>query len=215
MGVGELGVGLSLASEFYQLAASSQLTLYPGTQALPKLQPGSLTHYSLIIYCCCHSVAKLCPTLCNFMDCSTPGFLVLHCLPEFAQTHVHCACDAIQPSQSLSPPSLPALNISQHQGLFHWVGQSVRASASGSVLPMNIQDWFPLGLTGWISLRSKGLSSVFSNTTVQKHQFFGAQLSFWSYSHIHTWPLEKLWLWLYEPLLAKWRLCSLIHCIIY
>ena len=70
-------------------------------------------------------------------------------------------------------------------------GQRIGASASTSVLPMIIQDWFPLGLTGWISLQSKGLSRVFSNTTVQKHQFFGAQLSLWSNSHIHTWLLEK------------------------
>ena len=70
-------------------------------------------------------------------------------------------------------------------------GQSIGVSASASVLPMNIQDWFPLGLTGWISLQSKGLSRVFSNTTVQKHQFFCAQLSLWSNSHIYTWPLEK------------------------
>ena len=78
------------------------------------------------------------------------------------------------------------------QGLFQWVsGQSIAVSASASVLPMNIQDWFPLGWTGWIFLQSKGLSRVFSNTTVQKHQFFGAQLSSQSNSHIHTWPLEK------------------------
>ena len=64
-------------------------------------------------------------------------------------------------------------------------------TASASILPMNIQDWFPLGLTGWISLQSEGLSRVFSNTTVQKHQFFGAQLSLWSNSHIHTWLLEN------------------------
>ena len=70
-------------------------------------------------------------------------------------------------------------------------GQSIGASASASALPMNIQDWFPLGLTGWTSLQSKGLSRVFSNTTVQKHQYFGAQLSLWSSSHIHTWLLEK------------------------
>ena len=70
-------------------------------------------------------------------------------------------------------------------------GQSTGVSASTSVLPMNIQDWFPLGWTGWISLHSKGLSRVFSNTTVQKHQFFGAQLSSQSNSHIHTWLLEK------------------------
>ena len=65
------------------------------------------------------------------------------------------------------------------------------ASASASVLPVNIQDWFPLGWTSWISLQSKGLSRVFSNTTVQKHQFFSAQLSLWSNSHIHSWLLEK------------------------
>ena len=70
-------------------------------------------------------------------------------------------------------------------------GQSIRVSASTSNLPMNIQNWFPLGWTGWISLQSKGLSRVFSNTTVQKHQFFGAQLSSGSNSHIHIWPQEK------------------------
>ena len=70
-------------------------------------------------------------------------------------------------------------------------GQSVSISASISVLSMNIQDWFPLGLTGWISLQSKGLSRVFSNTTVQKHQFFSTQLSLWSNSHKHTWLLGK------------------------
>jgi len=70
-------------------------------------------------------------------------------------------------------------------------GQSTGVLASVSVLPMNIQDWFPLGLTGWISLQFKGLSRIFSNTTVQKHQFFGAQPSLWSNSHIHTWLLEK------------------------
>ena len=70
-------------------------------------------------------------------------------------------------------------------------GQSIGASASASVLPMNTQDWSPLGWTGWISLQSKGLSRVFSNTTVQKHQFFGTQLSLWFNSHIHTWLLEE------------------------
>ena len=70
-------------------------------------------------------------------------------------------------------------------------GQSIGASASASVLRMNIQDWFPLGWTGWISLQSKGLTRVFSNTTVQKHQFFGAHSSLWSNSHVHTWLLEK------------------------
>ena len=75
--------------------------------------------------------------------------------------------------------------------LFTWDGQSTGVSASASILPMNTQDWSPLGWTGWISLQSKGLSRVFSNTTVQKHQFFGAQFSSQSNCHIHTWPLEK------------------------
>ena len=127
------------------------------------------------------SVTQSCPTLCNPMDHSTPGLPVHHQLSEFTQTHAHRVGDAIQPSHSLSSPSLPTFNLSQHQGLFKWEssslsgGQSIGVSASTSVLPMNIQDRFPLGLTGWIALQSKGLSRVFSNTAVQKHQFFGAQ----------------------------------------
>ena len=107
------------------------------------------------------------------MDYSTPGFPVLHYLLEFVQTHVHWIDDAIQPSQPLSRPSLSALNLSQHQGLFQWSNslyQVSKASGSSSVPPMNIQDWFPLGMTGLISLQSKRLSKVFSNTTVQKYQ---------------------------------------------
>ena len=88
-------------------------------------------------------------------------------------------------------PSSPTPKPSKHQGLFQWSGQSIGVSTSTSVLPMNTQDWSPLGWTGWISLQSKGLSRVFSNTAVQKHQFFGAQLSSQSKSHTHTWPLEK------------------------
>ena len=100
---------------------------------------------------------------------------------------------AISSSIALSPP---ALNPSQHQSfpmsqLFARGSQSTGVSASASVLPINTQDWFPLEWTGWISLQSKGLSRVFSNTTVQKHQFFGAQLSSQFNSHIHTRPLEK------------------------
>ena len=96
---------------------------------------------------------------------------------ELSQSHVHWVSDAIQPSHPLSSPSPPAFSLSQYQSLFQRSqlftsgDQSVGASASVSVLPMNIQDWFPLGLTGWISLQSKGLSWIFSNTTVQKHQF--------------------------------------------
>ena len=82
----------------------------------------------------------------------------------------------IQPSHPLLSSSPPAFNLSQHQGLFKWGGQSAEVSASTSVLLMNTQDWSPLGWTGWISLQSKGLSRVFSNTTLQKHQFFGTQL---------------------------------------
>ena len=98
---------------------------------------------------------------------------------EFTHTHAHQVGDAIQPSHPLSSLSPPAPNPSQHQGLcqmsqlFAWGGQSIGVSASALVLPMNTQGWSPLGRTGWISLQSKGLSRVFSDTTVQKHQFFG------------------------------------------
>ena len=92
---------------------------------------------------------------------------------------------------SSCPQSLPASGSFPMSQLFPWGGQSIGASASASVFPMNIQDGFPLGWTGWISLQSKGLSRVFSNTTVQKHQFISAQLSSQSNSHIHTWPMEK------------------------
>ena len=92
---------------------------------------------------------------------------------------------------SSCPQSFPASGSFQMSQLFASGGQSIGVSALISVLPMNTQDWSPLGWTGWISLQSKGLSRVFSNTTVQKHQFFGSQLSLHSNSHIHTWPLEK------------------------
>ena len=117
------------------------------------------------------------------MEVSTLGFPVLHHLSEFAQTHVHWVSDTIQPSHPLTSPSSPAFNFFTASGSFPMNqllisgGQNIGTSASASVFPMNIQGWFPLGLTGWISLQSKVLSRVFSNTTVQKHQFFGAQLS--------------------------------------
>ena len=129
------------------------------------------------------------------MDCSTPGFPVPHHVPEFAQVHVHWISDAIQPSHPLLPSSLSAFNLSQHQGLFQWVSwfksgsQSIGASASASELPVNIQGWFSLGLTGLISLLSKGLSRIFSSTTIWKHQFFSALPSLSSSSHICTWLL--------------------------
>ena len=137
-------------------------------------------------FCCC-SVTKSCPTLCDTMDCSTWGFSVLHYLPEFDQTHVPLSQDAIQPSHPLSPPSpfaFPASGSFPVSQFFTSDDQSTGVSASTSVLPMNIQDWFSLGLTGLISLQSKGLSGVFSSTTVQKCQFFSAQPSLRSNSHI-------------------------------
>ena len=120
--------------------------------------------------------------LCDPMNHSTPGLPVHHQLPEFTQTHVHRIGDTIQPSHPLSSPSPPAPNPSQHEcfpmsQLFTWDGQSTGVWALASFLPKNTQDWSPLEWTGWISLQSKELSGVFSNTTVQKHQFFGAQLS--------------------------------------
>ena len=137
-----------------------------------------------------------CPTLWDPMNCSTPDFPVHHQLLELTQTHVYRIGDAIQPSHPLAPfssclQSFPASGSFPMTQFFASGGQSIEVSASASVLPVNTQDWSPLGWTGWISLQSKGLSRVFSNTTVQKHQFFGAQLSLQSNSHIHTWPLEK------------------------
>ena len=141
------------------------------------------------------SVAQSCPTLCDPMNRSTPGLPVHHQLLEFTQTHVRQVSDAIQPSHPLSSPSPPAPNLSQQQSFpmsqfFASGGQSIGVSSSASVLPKNIQYWFTLGLTDWISLQSKGLSRVFSNATVQKHQFFNAQLSLYSNLHICT-LLEK------------------------
>ena len=112
----------------------------------------------------------------------------IHYFSEFVQTHIHWVDDAIQPSHPLPsvfpcPQSLPALGSFPMSWLFASGGQSIEASASASVLPMNIQGWFPLGLTDLISLSSKGLSRVFSRTTIQNHQFFSAQPSWWSNSH--------------------------------
>ena len=139
------------------------------------------------------SVAQSCPTLFDPMNRSTPGLPVHHQLLEFTQTHVHQVSDAIQPSRPLSSPSPPAPNPSQHQSLFQWVNpsQEVAKVLEFQLYPKKSQGWSPSEWTGWISLQSKGLSRVFSNTTVQKHQFFGAQPSSQSNSHIHTWPQEK------------------------
>ena len=149
---------------------------------------------------------------------SMPGFVFLHCLPEFAQTHVHWVSE-YHPTTSSSvipfsscPQSFPASGSFPVSQLFTLGGQRIGDSASAAVLPMNIQGWFPLGLTGLISLLSKGFLRVFSSTTVQKHQFFSTQPSLQSNSHIRTWLLEKSWLWLYRLLLTKWCLCFVICC---
>ena len=149
-------------------------------------------HYRLLICC---SVARSCLTLCDPIDCSTTGFLVLHHFLEFVQTYVHWFGDTIQPYLSSVVPfffqSFPASGSFLVSQLFTTGGQSIAASALASVLPMNVQGWFPLGLTGLVSLQAKGLSRVFSNTTVQKHQFLGPQPFLWSNSHIYTWLQEK------------------------
>ena len=125
------------------------------------------------------------------MDCSMTDLPVHHQLLEFTLTHVQWIGDAIQPSHPLSSLSPPTFSLSQHQGLFQWDRFSHQLAKvlelqlqHQSFQCMKIQGWFPLGLTDWSSLQSKGLSRVFSNTTVQKHQFFSAQLSLWFNSHI-------------------------------
>ena len=141
------------------------------------------------------SVTQSCPTLCDPMNRSTPGLPVHHQLLEFTQAHVHRVSDA-NPAISSSvapfsswPQSLPASGSFPMNQLFASGDQSIRASAT--VLAMNIQGLFPLGLNGLISLLFKGLSRVFSSITVQKHQFFGTQTSLWSNFYICTWLLEK------------------------
>ena len=111
---------------------------------------------------------------------------------------------------SSCPQVFPASGSFPVIQLFTSGAQSIGALVSASVLPVNIQHWFLLGLIGLISLVSKGLSDVFSSTTLWKHQFFGAQPSLWSNSHICTWLMKKPWLWLYGPLSAKWCLCFLM-----
>ena len=141
-------------------------------------------------------VAQSCPTLCDPMNRSTPGLPVHH--HSWSSLKLASIESVMHPAISFSvipfcshPQSLPASESFPMSQLFAWGGLSTGVSALASVLPKNTQGWSPLEWTGWISLQSKGLSSVFSNTTVQKHQFFCAQLSSQSNSHIHTWPLEK------------------------
>ena len=144
-----------------------------------------------------NSVTQSCLTLCDPMDCSTPGIPVLSPIPGVYSNscplrrwcHPTISCSVIPFSSCLQ--SFPASGSFPMSQFFTSGGQRIGASASASVHPMNIQDWFPLGLTALIPLQSKGLSRVFSNTIVQKHQFFGAQISLYFNSNIHTWLLEK------------------------
>ena len=145
--------------------------------AQPSLQSNSHIHMWLLEKPSIQfsSVAQLCLNLCDPMDCSTSGLPVHHQLLEFTKTNVHWVSDTIQPSHSLSLPFPLAFNLSQHQGLvkwvsfFHQVAKVLEFQLQHQFLPMNIQDWFPSGWTSWISLQSKWLPRVFSNTTVQKY----------------------------------------------
>ena len=138
-------------------------------------------HCSVLWFCGCCSVAKLCSTLCNFMDCSMPGFPVFHYLSEFVMS-----IELMMPPNHLIlcrsllilPSIYPSIRVFSNESVLCFRWPSIETSALASVFPMNIQDWLPLGWTGWISLLSKGLSRVFYNTTVQKHHFFGAQLMY-------------------------------------
>ena len=159
-----------LSIDSSNISSNSSLVQFSCSVMSNSLQPHGLQHHRLP-----------CPS-------PTPGAYSNPC-PLSQWCHPTISSSVIPFSSRLQ--SFPASGSFPMSRFFPSGGQSFGASVSASVLPMNIQDWFPLGLTGWISLQSKGLSRVFSNTTVQKHQFFGTQLSLWSNSHIHTWLLEK------------------------
>ena len=146
------------------------------------------------------------------MDCSTPGFPVHHQLPEHGHTDVHPTISSSVVPFSSSLQSFPPSGSFPVSQLFTSDGQSTRVSASVSVLPVNIQDWFSFRI-GWFDLLTvQGLSRVFSNTTNQKHQFLSTQPSLWSSSHIRTWLPKKLQLWLYGHLLAEWWCLFFLIC---
>ena len=153
-----------------------------------------------MLYRSVSSVAQSC--LSNTMDCSMPGFPVHHQLPQLCSNscpsrqwcHPTISSSVVPFSSCLQ--SFPASESFPMSQFFPSGGPSIGASALASLLSMNSQGWFPLGLTSLIYLLSKKLSRVFSNTTFQKHQFFNSQLSLWSKSHIHKLLLEKPWLWL-------------------
>ena len=141
------------------------------------------------------SATQSCPTLCNPMNRSTPGLPVHHQLPSSLKL---MSIESVMPSSHLIlcrpllllPPIPPSIRVFSNESTLHMRWPKYWSFSFS--IPKNTQDWSPLGWTGWIYLQSKGLSRVFSNTTVQKQQFFSAQLSSQSDSHIYTWPLEKL-----------------------
>ena len=155
---------------------------WPSISSVATLQPHGLQHARLP---CPFPAPRYCSNSCPSSQWCHPTIL------SFVIPFSSCL-------QSF--PASGSLLMSQ---FFAWGGQSIGVSASASVLPINIQGWFPLGWTGWISLQSKGLSRVFSNPPVRRHQFFSAQPSLWSNSHIHTWLLERPLLRLDWPLSAK------------
>ena len=143
------------------------------------------------------SVAQSCLTLCDPLDCSMPGFPVPYQLTPRA-----CSNSSIESVISsnhpilcrpllLLPSMFPSIRVFSNESALHTRWPKFWSFSFNISPSMNTQDWYPLGWTGWTSLQSKGLSRVFSKTTVQKHQFFGPQLSSQSNSHIHTWPQEK------------------------
>ena len=159
--------------------------------------------------CCCCSVPQSCPTLCDPMNCSTPGFPILHCISWSLLKLT--SIELLMPSNHLVlfHLLLPSIRSFPMSWLFTSGGQSIGASASASVLPMNIQGWFPLELTGLISLQSKGLSRVFSSTTVQRINSSALGLLYGpTLTHIHDyWKNHSFWL--YGLLSTKWC-CNLI-----
>ena len=153
----------------------------------------------LAVWYCFSSVQSLSHVrLCDPMNHSTSGLPVHHQFLSLSSLKL-MPIESVMPSNHLIlcrpllllPPIPPSIRVFSSESTLHMRWPNIGVSASASLLPMNTQDWSPLGWTGWISLQSKGLSRVFSNTTLQKHQFFGAQPSSQSNSHIHTWPQDK------------------------